>query len=69
LKKKDSDNLRDVAKYTTAAFQMVAVIVIGVWAGIWADGFFDTKPAITVVASLLSVAAGIYLFIKDIVKK
>ncbi len=48
---------------------MVAVIVIGVWAGIWADGFFDTKPAITVVASLLSVAAGIYLFIKDIVKK
>lgn len=67
--KKDSDNLRDVAKYTTAAFQMVAVIVIGVLAGIWMDDCFATKPIITVIASLLSVAAGIYLFIKDVIRK
>ncbi|MBR6178114.1 MAG: AtpZ/AtpI family protein [Bacteroidales bacterium] len=67
--KKDSDNLRDVAKYTTAAFEMAAVIVIGVLAGVWADDYFATKPAITVLASLLSVAAGIYLFVKNIIKK
>ena len=67
--KKDSDNLRDVAKYTTAAFEMAAVIVIGVLAGVWADDYFATKPVITVIASLLSVAAGIYLFVKNIIKK
>ena len=67
--KRDSDNLRNIAKYTTAAFEMVAVIVIGVLAGVWLDDYFATKPIITVVLSLLSVAAGIYLFIKDVIKK
>ncbi|MBP5370211.1 MAG: AtpZ/AtpI family protein [Bacteroidales bacterium] len=67
--KKDSDNLRDVAKYTTAAFEMAAVIVCGVLGGVWADDYFNTKPIVTLIASLLSVAAGIYLFIKNISKK
>ncbi|MBO4372187.1 MAG: AtpZ/AtpI family protein [Bacteroidales bacterium] len=67
--KRDSDNLRNIAKYTTAAFEMVAVIVIGVLAGVWLDDYFATKPIITLVLSLLSVAAGIYLFIKDVIKK
>ena len=48
---------------------MVAVIVIGVLAGVWLDDYFATKPIITVVLSLLSVAAGIYLFIKNVIKK
>ncbi len=68
MNKKDNDRLRMVAKYTSAAFQMAAIIVLGALGGRWLDDFFNTKPVLTLIILLVSVALALYLFIKDINK-
>lgn len=69
MDKKDNDNLRLVAKYTTAALQMAAIIVFGALAGQWLDEYFNTKPFLTIITLLVAIAAALYLFLKDITKK
>lgn len=68
-KSNDKERLRIIAKYTSAAFQMAAVIVIGALGGKYLDGKFSCKPVFTLILTLVSVALGLYLFIKDITKK
>lgn len=58
----------DALKYTGIAFQMLAIIGLGVFAGIKLDAWLKTDGIFTVVLSLLSVIAGIYLAIKDFIK-
>ncbi|MCR4560467.1 MAG: AtpZ/AtpI family protein [Bacteroidales bacterium] len=65
----DKERLRIIAKYTSAAFEMAAVIVLGALGGRWLDGEFSTSPVWTLVLTVVSVALGLYLFIKDIIKK
>jgi ATP synthase protein I len=55
-------------KYTGIGFQMLAIIAIGVFAGIKADQYFKTPDIFTVVLSLISVVAAIYIAIKDFIK-
>jgi hypothetical protein len=51
------------------AFQMGAIIAIGVFGGRKLDEIFGlSKPIFTLVLSLVSVAAGIWLAIKDFLK-
>jgi F0F1-type ATP synthase assembly protein I len=58
------------AKYSGMAFQMVAIIVGGVLAGIQLDKWLKLKfPIFTLVLTLLSVFLAMYYFIKDIIKK
>ncbi|MBQ5541198.1 MAG: AtpZ/AtpI family protein [Bacteroidales bacterium] len=66
---KDKERLRVIAKYTSAAFEMAAVIVLGALGGRWLDNEFLTSPVWTLVLTVVSVALGLYLFIKDIIKK
>jgi F0F1-type ATP synthase assembly protein I len=52
------------------AFQMIAVILIGTWGGVQLDKLTGTGiPVFTIILSLLGVFGGIYLAVKDFLKK
>jgi len=58
-------------KYTGMAFQMGAIITLGVFGGRKLDVWLGLEkvPIFTLVLSLASVAIAIYLAIKDFLKK
>jgi hypothetical protein len=52
------------------AFQMFAIIGIGVFGGVKLDQWLKIGfPVFTVILSILSVAAAIYSVVKDLLKK
>jgi F0F1-type ATP synthase assembly protein I len=51
------------------AVQMLAIILLGVFAGFKLDQWLGTKPILTVVLSILSVALSIYFVTKDLLRK
>jgi ATP synthase protein I len=56
-------------RFSAVAFQMGAIIGLMTWLGVWLDSRFNPAgAAFTVVFSLLGVAAGLYLIIKEVVK-
>jgi len=58
-----------VAKYTSAAFQMAAIIVLGALGGKYLDQYLENSAKIcTVIFTILAVFLALYLFIKDISK-
>jgi F0F1-type ATP synthase assembly protein I len=61
--------LESYARYSGLAFQMFAIIGLGVYGGVkldqWAGMGF---PLFTVLFSILSVAAAIYTAVKDLLK-
>jgi len=69
-KNKDEKNkFNSYAKYSSLAFQMVAIIIMGVFGGLKLDQFLNLKfPIFTIVLSLLSVILAIYYAIKDFLK-
>ena len=72
-KKSPKDFLRSsqgFIKYTNIAFRMIVIILVGVFAGVKLDEFFELEIAIfTLVLSLLSVAASMYVIIREISSK
>ncbi len=52
-------------KYSGMAFQMIGIILAFVFGGIYLDGWLETGPLFTVVMSLLGVAGGLYISLKD----
>lgn len=70
-KKNPLDNDRNAyMRYASMGTQMIAIIGLGVFGGYNLDKHFQFKvPVFTLVLSLLSVAAAIYLSIKDFLKK
>jgi F0F1-type ATP synthase assembly protein I len=62
-------NLNDYARYSSMAVQMLAIILLGVFAGFKLDQWLGTKPILTVVLSILSVALSIYFVTKDLLRK
>jgi len=57
-------------QYTGIAMQMLVPIVIGFFAGMKLDTYFQNKlPICTLILGLTGIAAGIYLAIKDFIKK
>jgi F0F1-type ATP synthase assembly protein I len=65
---RDKDNFRpnDFYKYSGMAIKMAVVIAAGVYGGIALDTRIDSKtPWFTLLFSILSVAAAIYIVIKD----
>jgi F0F1-type ATP synthase assembly protein I len=63
------NDLSSYAKYSGVAFEMLGIIVLGVWGGIKLDAYFGTKPLLTLVLSLLAVAAAMYALIAKATKK
>ena len=60
------NNLNNYAKYSGVAFEMLGIIVLGVWGGLKLDERLGTKPLLTVVFSLGAVALAIYNLIVKI---
>ena len=69
-KKKQPDDKVSMMRYASMGTQMMAIIGLGVFGGVKLDEYLGWKtPICTLVLSLLSVAAAIYLSVKDFLKK
>lgn len=56
-------------KYSNMAIQMGLIIGLSAWGGKKLDAYFHNKtPVYTAVLSLVGVAAGIYMALKDFIK-
>jgi F0F1-type ATP synthase assembly protein I len=65
-KKKSLDNY---TRYSGIAFQMLIIILIGVFGGIKLDQWLKlTFPVFTVILSILAVILSIYTVTKDLMK-
>ena len=62
-------NLNDYARFSGIAIQMLAVILLGVFGGFKLDQWLNTRPILTVVFSIISVALSIYLVTRDFLRK
>lgn len=62
--------LESYARYSSLAFQMFAIIGIGIFGGVKLDSWLKLAfPAFTIVFAILSVSAAIYVAVKDLLKK
>ncbi len=62
-------NLNAYARYSGMAFQMLAIILAGVFSGFKLDQWLQTRPILTVLFSIISVALSIYFVVKDLLRK
>lgn len=66
-KKKLLDNY---ARYSSIAFQMLIIILIGVFGGYKLDQWLQLKfPVFTVILSIIAVILSIYTVTKDLLKQ
>lgn len=70
-KKSNKDSsLKEYAKYSSLAFQMIIIIVGGTLIGIKLDQWLQWAfPLFKVVFPILSVFLALYVALKDIIKK
>ena len=66
-KKRLADN--KYLKYSGLGFQLIGALLFGLWLGKWLDKKFETAPYLLALCLLLSLGAGMYLVIKDLIKK
>ena len=67
---KKPKKLPDYAKYSGMGLQMLAIMLAGVFGGKYLDKLISTPfPVFTLVLTLVGVAAAIWYFIKDFLKK
>lgn len=59
---------KDVGPYVGLGLQLAVTVTVMIFIGIWLDGYFETKPILTVVFAFLGVFAGMYTFIKSVLK-
>jgi len=58
--------VNDYARYSTMAFQMIAIIGIGTWFGYKMDHWLNiTKPIVVTIFALISVIGAIVYFIRE----
>jgi len=66
---KITKGLNNYAKYSGLAFQMIAIILLGVFGGIKLDDWLNLKfPVFTVILSLTGTGAAVYYGIKDFLR-
>lgn len=66
---KNRESLNSYVKYSGIAFQMIAIILIGVFGGMKIDKWLKTeKPVFTALFSVLAVILAIYYSIKDLLR-
>jgi len=64
-KKKDENPLKNYAKYSSLFIQMAVIIAIGTFGGYYIDKISGLSlPIFTILCSLGSIAAALYLLIK-----
>ncbi len=66
---KTTKSLSDYAKYSSLAFQMITIILVGVFGGMKLDKWLETRfPVFTVVLSFVSVMLALYFSLKDFIR-
>ncbi len=63
-----SNFYKDVGPYIGLGLQLAVTVTAMVFLGIWLDNKFETQPILTVVLSFFGVFAGLYTFIKSVLK-
>lgn len=64
------ENLNNYGKYSGIAFQMILIILAGLFLGIKMDKWFHTSdPVFTAILSVLGVILATYTVIKDVLRK
>jgi len=65
----DQKQPNQFVKFSNLAIQMGLIIGLGAWGGHKLDQHYNTsKPVWTIVLSLLGIAAGLYVVLKDFIK-
>ena len=68
--RKNRPPLESYARYSSLAFQMFAIIGLGIFGGVKLDNWLNIGfPVFTVLLSIISVAAAIYSAVKGLLKK
>ena len=62
------DSFRDVGPYLGLGLQLAVTVTIMVFVGIWLDEKFNSKPILIIVCSIFGIFAGMYNFIKTVLK-
>ena len=70
-KPQPTNNPNSVLKYSGMAFQIGACIMLGFWVGMKLDAYLKLEkvPVFTLILGLAGVVVGIYISIKDVLKK
>jgi F0F1-type ATP synthase assembly protein I len=63
-----SNFYKEIGPYIGLGLQLAVIVTISVFIGIWLDKQFNTKPIFTLVLAFFGVFAGIYTFIKSVLK-
>jgi len=67
--KKKKKSLDSYTRYSSIAFQMLVIILIGVFGGIKLDDWLKLSvPVFTIVLSILAVILSIYTVTRDLIK-
>ncbi|HNX86675.1 MAG TPA: AtpZ/AtpI family protein [Bacteroidales bacterium] len=69
MKSDPKKNLDQYARYSSMAFQMLVIILAGVFGGFKIDQWLHSRPVFTIILSLLAVFLSIYFVVKDILRK
>ena len=68
--KKEKKALNSYARYSSIAFQMVVIMLAGVFGGRELDRWLELQfPVFTLILTILAVILAIYFVIKDLLKK
>ena len=59
---------KEVAPYLGLGLQLAVTVTVMVFIGVWLDGQFSTKPIFTIIFAFFGVFAGLYTFIKSVLK-
>jgi ATP synthase protein I len=59
---------KEIGPYVGLGIQLAATVTICVFIGIWLDHQFETSPVLTIVLAFFGVFAGMYNFIKSVLK-
>lgn len=68
--KQNDDGLKSYARYSGIAVQMIVIITIMTYAGVWLDNRREAEtPVFTLILSLLGVFIALYTSLKDFIGK
>jgi F0F1-type ATP synthase assembly protein I len=66
---KAKKQLRDYARYSSLAFRLIAVVLLGFFGGMKLDDWMNMKfPVFTLVLACTGLFLSLYLLIKDLLK-
>ncbi len=69
LQNKKQKETRAFVKYSSMGFQMLAIMLLGVWGGIQLDKLVHTsKPYFTIGLTIIGVILAVYTSIKDLLR-